>query len=201
MTKALYIGAGLDLTPVIGFPSITEWIYVDCEHAKWFVEKVIIRMLALGYSVQTKRKNYYFFHCEKSQSNLHYYFKVNVNETIGQNTELVKQIQECSVLVDMGHHPHYKILDFLPRIDQLILDNKTIYKSPITDTDDEEVFHHSRIPKLRAKLSKHHKIYQIILDEFMCEEYWTRVLLPDTPIQVKTLQCLSEVTGFNPACF
>ena len=191
---AVYIGAGLDTSPLIAFPKITRWIFVDDHASQVFRYLVNERMVALGFQHQQTGINTCATKFTRGDVEVLYYFDTSFDEKLN-NPELIANIQQCTVLVVMGHWPHIIMLSLLSQIDVLIIDTKTIYTSCIDDVDDvDAIFHFTHVRELQQKFSKHIKIYQLIkTHEAFMEGYWSIILQPDTEIAFIELQSIAEL--------
>jgi hypothetical protein len=195
--SAVYIGAGLDTSPLIAFPKITRWIFVDDHASQVFRHLVNERMVALGFQQQQPDINTRATKFTRGNVEVLYYFDTSFDEKLN-NPELFANIQQCTVLVVMGHWPHAIMLSLLSQISVLILDTKTIYTSCIDDVDDvddvDAIFHFTHVRELQQKFSNHIKIYQLIKTHEAFEEgYWSMILQPDTEIAFIELQSIAEL--------
>lgn len=171
MDKAVYVGAGCDIIPVILFPEIREFIFIDsqpktecrnglCYDAN-FVPRLEKLFAANNFMTITKSANYVEFGGD-SQT-VKYYLNTQFPE--GLNAEIKKQLGECTNLIVCGHDPHKVILDLMPRLKTIICNTHTCY-SPERD--------YSALEKEKSLcLALHQSKYNYkLMKENMPYEYW-----------------------------
>lgn len=150
MVTAVYIGAGLDLIPLVLFRHmIHTFIYVDCQpltefanvqlcpeyERPEFLRRVNNKMVRFGFSKTLVSKNLNVYVHDKSGVKVYYYTSQRFPHSI--DTSLVKAISEASVLICCGHTPNAQILSMMkpgPKI--FIGDNKSCY---LYDNEDDEL--------------------------------------------------------------
>jgi len=177
MNTAVYIGAGLDLIPLVLFRhKISTFIYVDSQPLTEFansplcpefarpdfLERINYKMARFGFSKISSSSNLDIFVDDKDSVKVYYYTNQRFPHSI--DNSLVKAIINASILICCGHTPHIQILSMMKAGPKTFIgDNKTCY---ICDDEEGDV--------LIQKIHKDPNIFSVYLrfaipDEY---EYW-----------------------------
>ena len=127
MQKAIYVGAGNDILPLLCYPDIKEWIYIDSQpnnefgpeyveefSRPYFINDVINKFFMFEFEINKLDDNKEFieFINFKTDQMIKYYF----NTYLPNNIEKVKEeIQGWDTLIVAGHHPDSCIMDYKRR--------------------------------------------------------------------------------------
>ncbi len=192
--NALYIGAAIDTTPIIAFPHIDTWTYIDHEAYEKFKDLVCERLIVLGFTQHIDSENKHTF--INGVKKVTYYFGIRFfNKRMLHDVELMDAIKSSTIIVVMGHWPHKKLLDYINEIDALLVDDKTHYES--NSQDDFETYallHHSNINLVCEKITARTRIFQIVKKGPAFKEcYWTRILQPDTKLEIRKITDLDTL--------
>jgi hypothetical protein len=139
---AVYVGAGLDLAPVLLFRTISRFIYIDsqpltefgslplCEEFKRpeFSDKLFHKMKNLGYKrrIVSPNPNLEIYLHPRRGTEVYYYKNNRFPNELDRDCLL--DIKNASVLICCGHHPNEKIIDMMSGGPMLFIgDNKTYY--------------------------------------------------------------------------
>jgi hypothetical protein len=163
MNKAVYIGAGTDLVPVIIIDNIKEFIYIDSQpfsefgtHAydeithisssvekkdrhenafsrKYFLENLHKVMNQISFKLINSNDDYLIF--TKDDRSLKYYYSCAFPDYIDNN--IIEDIKTCDTIIMVAHDPHNKIFEYLQKPINFIGDIHTIYKSNKNDDNYE----------------------------------------------------------------
>lgn len=139
--KALYIGAGHDVIPYLCFKDITTFISIDSEpiygqgdkknkrtnikYIDEWINKLIYKMTAIGYHMDSEDINLIIFRNDLNQS-VRYYYNIIFPDFL--NYKLRNELSNINVVIDIGHHPHSRLLNLLPLNFDMICSTTTIYK-------------------------------------------------------------------------
>lgn len=214
MNKALYIGAGLDILPVLLFPFLKEFIFIDSQpfsdhgtHAYYVEDEKYISSYVLKkdrfenlFSRPTflpsleKVMNQNNF--KPVQLTLDYILYQNnlTNQTIKYyyscsfpeylDNNIIDEIKSCNTIIVCGHHPDKVVLEYLQSPTYLIGDSRTVYK---IDSDDDN-FEKSLIKSIldTPSLISHYFLMKHLEDY----EWWkTDTLVPDVVDKYKVEEC------------
>ena len=139
MNKAIYIGAGTDLVPVIVIEDIKEFIYIDSQpfsefgtHAydetnnissyvekkdrhensfsrKFFLENLHKVMDQINFKLIDSNADYLLF--TKDNRSVKYYYSCAFPEYI--DNAIKNDIKTCDTIIMASHDPHHKIFEYL----------------------------------------------------------------------------------------
>ena len=123
MKKAIYVGCGTDILPILSYPEIKEWIYIDSlpnsefgpEYNKdfyqpYFVNDLINQFTMFGFTLKADNKdNILVFINSKTNQNV----KVCINTYLSDNIDNIKDvIKDWDTLFVIGHHPDSCIMQY-----------------------------------------------------------------------------------------
>jgi hypothetical protein len=162
--KAIYIGAGIDIVPVLLFDTIDEYIYIDSQPFSEFgTQTYIIKTNTAKHVSRDERffndfsrgnfmenlinvmKQNYFRMVEKNddfllfkndKKTIKYYYSCAFPEHITE--EMKDELKDCNVLILIGHDPHKNILKYIKLPTTIIASDNTVYRSPLEEDDDYE---------------------------------------------------------------
>jgi hypothetical protein len=157
--KAVYIGAGTDIVPVLLFDTIDEYIYIDSQPFSEFgTETYIVKTNTAKHVSRDERffndfsrgnfmenlidvmKQNYFRIVEKNddfllfknnKKTIKYYYSCAFPEYITE--EMKDELKDCNVLILVGHDPHKDILKYIKLPTTIIASNNTVYRPDSTD--------------------------------------------------------------------
>ena len=157
--KAIYIGAGIDIVPVLLFDTIDEYIYIDSQPFSEFgTQTYIIKTNTAKHVSRDERffndfsrgnfmenlinvmKQNYFRMVEKNddfllfkndKKTIKYYYSCAFPEHITE--EMKDELKDCNVLILIGHDPHKNILKYIKLPTTIIASNNTSYRPDLTD--------------------------------------------------------------------
>jgi hypothetical protein len=171
MKCALYVGSGLDILPVKMFPSITKWIYVDqipsyfysddtshepnatVHQTKFFISecsKIFAQQqfYAESYELQSPLILYNSDHTKS----IKYYYNTCMGLT-PFSSQLIEDCKTVDTLVVIGHCPHIKVWELIPKNNlNFIGSDTTVYSSEKgEDLEDHQITHWSNVHTLKQK--------------------------------------------------
>jgi hypothetical protein len=157
--KAVYIGAGIDIVPVLLFDTIDEYIYIDSQPFSEFgTQTYIVKTNTAKHVSRNERffndfsrgnfmenlinvmKQNYFRMVEKNddfllfkndKKTIKYYYSCAFPEHITE--EMKDELKDCNVLILIGHDPHKNILKYIKLPTTIIASNNTSYRPDLTD--------------------------------------------------------------------
>ena len=157
--KAVYIGAGIDIVPVLLFDTIDEYIYIDSQPFSEFgTHTYIVKTNTAKHVSRNERffndfsrgnfmenlinvmKQNYFRMVEKNddfllfkndKKTIKYYYSCAFPEHITE--EMKDELKDCNVLILIGHDPHKNILKYIKLPTTIIASNNTSYRPDLTD--------------------------------------------------------------------
>jgi len=211
MNQAVYIGAGLDLIPVLVCRDIKKFIYIDSQPFSEFGTDVYTKNYdKITASLETREKyekNNLFgrfnfrFRLDKlmkqnnfllvSEKKYCLLFKNDLNQVIKYHIscafpefitdEIVEDIAQCNTLILCGHHPK-KIILALMKEPKIIIGNcRTVYQ----DCDDEESSIIEYLYNNPYIVEKY-----ILLKEIKEYEYWEDSnILPSIKDNYESIEC------------
>lgn len=129
---AFYPGAGLDITPIVLFPQITEWYYMDsqpmsefgslifpgCERP-FFIDRLKKIMGQIGMECMIHTDHFLFFLHPTTKCKVTYYINASFPEA------LKYCYLPCTVLVACGYNMEHRPSHFMERWSHIITNNKT----------------------------------------------------------------------------
>jgi len=157
--KAVYIGAGIDIVPVLLFDTIDEYIYIDSQpfsefgtytyivktnttkHVSRderfvndfsrgnFMENLINVMKQNYFRMVEKNDDFLLF--KNNKKTIKYYYSCAFPEYITK--EMKDELKDCNVLILVGHDPHKDILKYIKLPTTIIASNNTVYRPDSTD--------------------------------------------------------------------
>jgi hypothetical protein len=165
--KAIYIGAGIDIVPVLLFDTIDEYIYIDSQPFSEFgTQTYIVKTNTAKHVSRDERffndfsrgnfmenlinvmKQNYFIMVEKNndfllfknnKKTIKYYYSCAFPEYITK--EMKDELKDCNVLILVGHDPHKDILKYIKLPTTIITSNNTVYRhDPIDENYDRSTF-------------------------------------------------------------
>jgi hypothetical protein len=157
--KAVYIGAGIDIVPVLLFDTIDEYIYIDSQPFSEFgTQTYIVKTNTSKHVSRDERffndfsrgnfmenlinvmKQNYFIMVEKNddfllfknnKKTIKYYYSCAFPEYITK--EMKDELKDCNVLILVGHDPHKDILKYIKLPTTIIASNNTVYRPDSID--------------------------------------------------------------------
>lgn len=198
MTKAVYIGAGLDIVPVLLNENIKDFIYIDSQPTSefgmlGFVNKKFFRKNFLeslknimhnnNFKLKINENNCLKYFNEDTNQTINYYINTPFPEKLDDN--LIEQIKECDVIICIGHDPDKKILEYIKHPFSFIGSthtcyeyNKETYETPHNSTFLELYENNFKVNKYNLiaektyyEYWKHDKINKKILNNFNIKQY------------------------------
>jgi len=198
--KAVYIGAGIDIIPILLFDTINEYIYIDSqpfsEHGThtYIAETDTIKYIPyrdkrfindfsrnyfMGNLINVMKQNYFrlveknddFLLFKNNKKTIKYYYSCAFPEYITK--EMKDELKDCNVLILVGHDPHKDILKYIKLPTTIITSNNTVYRPDPTDENyDRSTF---RILNENKNLIKEEYLVKMIKDY----DYWDpKCILP-----------------------
>ena len=214
MNKAVYIGAGLDIIPII-VTDIKEFIYIDSQpfseygtliyndktnmscnvekkdrvensfSRKEFLQNLHKVMSQIHFKLIESNNTYLLF--KNNEKSLKYYYSCAFPEYI-DNDQIIIDINTCDTIIMAGHNPHKKIFDYLQTPVNFIGNLHTVYLSNNKDDKDENDNEYS----FKYIIDNPHIIKKYIVMKCINEyEYWNN----DT--QIPELTSNYELIEFN----
>ena len=130
MKKAIYVGCGTDILPILSYPEIKEWIYLDSlpnnefgpEYNKdychpYFVNDLINQFTMFGFTLKANTKDIIESNndnmVEFINTNTDQHVKVCINTYLPDSIDNVKdEIKDWDTLFVIGHHPDSCIMQY-----------------------------------------------------------------------------------------
>jgi hypothetical protein len=182
MASLTYIGAGLDIIPIIVIPEVNEFIYIDSrpytQYGHWrpkdttisFYEKSFLprlnKLMQSNNFTLIKQEEKYLEYVNPSNQVLKYHINTafpNVGDSIHAD------ISKSEHLVLCGYDPHKSILQLMPRLKYIWMNQHTVYSASDNDFDSEEEKFNSTFRMLHSNPGS----YQYRLMKEKTEyEYW-----------------------------
>lgn len=179
MNKAIYIGAGVDIIPVIVLDNIAEFIYIDSRprsecgmlyyetgelYRKHFINELEQIMLNNNFQVNTttyKMKDN-FLEYNTYNKTLKYFINTPFPEKL--TNEIKKEIAESENLIIAGFDPNKEILKLMPNLKNIYCDIHTVYGYTYDENKDISLFY---------ELNKENNKYNyFLIKETKYIEYW-----------------------------
>jgi len=155
MNNACYIGAGVDLIPVIIYQNIKEFIYIDSqpfsEHGTASYNEItneyisynkkedrhenalsrptfMSRLFMIMSQIHFKliESNDNFWLFKNNDRTVKYYYSCSFPEYIDDN--IINDIKKCNTIILCGYDPNKIVFDYLQKPTYLIGNNHTVYK-------------------------------------------------------------------------
>lgn len=127
MQKAIYVGAGNDILPLLCYPNIKKWIFIDSQpnnefgpeyveefSRPYFINDVINKFFMFEFEINRldDKEDFIEFINFKTDQKIKYYFNTYLPDNIDQVQEEVKG---WDTLIVAGHHPDSCIMDYKKR--------------------------------------------------------------------------------------
>lgn len=127
MQKAIYVGAGTDILPLLCYPNIKEWIYIDSQpnnefgpkyvkefSRPYFINEFINKFFMFEFEINSVsyKKEFIEFINFKTDQRIKYYFNTYLPDKIDKVKDVIK---EWDTLIVAGHHPDSCIMDYKKR--------------------------------------------------------------------------------------
>lgn len=197
--KAVYIGAGTDIVPVLLFDTIDEYICIDSQPFSEFGTQTYIvntntakhvsrderffndfsRRNFMENLINVMKQNYFrmveknddFLLFKNNKKTIKYYYSCAFPEYVTK--EMKDELKDCNVLILVGHDPHKDILKYIKLPTTIIASNNTVYRpDPTDETYDRSTF---RILNKNKNLIKEGYLIKMIKDY----DYWDpKYILP-----------------------
>ncbi len=183
MNKAVYIGSGTDIIPVIVLDNITEFIYVDSQpqsefgmflyensalYRDYFVPHFENIMLNNNFNLTQKRQNYLEYKNDKDKI-IKYFINTPFPEKI--TDDIKKELVNSENLILAGFDPNKKILNLMPNLLNIYCNTHTVYNCPDNEYEDELSMNNSVFRELIKNKNKYNYNYYLI-KENKYFEYW-----------------------------
>ncbi len=197
--KAVYIGSGLDVMPYLCLKDINIFIAIDSEPLyvcgleiaknndnyinEWF-KKLDKKMSGIGYYQDKDYKQLNLIVYKNNNKIVKYYYNTIFPEYVDKNLE--NELSDVDVLIDIGHHPDYKLLDLLPKKFDIVCSTKTYYKKD--EYEENNIFDYS-IDELLSRIKK----WFLIVDNFKYNYKFTK----DTKIDIVELKNYDELINYK----
>ncbi len=138
MENAVYVGAGMDIRPILMFKNIKKFIYIDSRpkseygligynqkdyYSKNFLVNIFRIFAHHKFTLYSMLDNCLEY--KKGDQTVKYYINTSFPEML--NDELIDEISCAKYLILIGHDPHNKILEYVLKPLTLIIDNKTCF--------------------------------------------------------------------------
>jgi len=169
MQKALYVGAGTDVSPCLAFPFISNFIFVDQMYSTRFIDDVSSRLYALGFEslstiskIELLPRRRVFYH-NKFKQRLEYWFGLFIDEATLPG--FAPYIHDVDLLILIGTINPVGLLHHIktPKFD-VLLSNTTVYLSSQEDSyQEEDIFHPDHRDEIFSRLDA---IYLLNLEAF-----------------------------------
>ena len=200
MNKAVYIGAGLDIIPVIVLNKINTFIYIDSQPISefgmfyWNDKKMyrthflpeLEKLMKNNNFTKTIQKNNYIEYTNKIQI-IKYFINTPFPEKI--TDEIEKEIRDCDTLIISGYNPNKKIIDLMPNLKNIIGNCHTCYNH--NDYEDENEKNNFTFNYLINNLNNPNICYNyLLLKEIKKYEYWNLDLIkPELSDNYNIISC------------
>lgn len=195
--KAVYIGAGLDVMPYLCLKDVNQFIAIDSEPLygggletaknnhhyinEWF-KKLDKKMSGIGYNQHYNGLNLIVY--KNKNQIVKYYYNTIFPNYVDQNLE--NELSDVDVLIDIGHHPNYKLLELLPKKFDIVCSTSTYYKTD--EYKENNIFDYS-LDKLLSRVKK----WFLIVNKFQYNYKFTK----ETKIDVVEIKDYNELINFK----
>ncbi len=190
MDKAVYIGSGLDIIPIIILSNINEFIYIDSQPTseygsylygnKNFYRTNFIpnleKILDNNNFILTQKKENYLEYTNGIKI-IKYFINTSFPEMI--NDDIMMEIKQCHNLILSGYDPNKIILQFMPYLKNIYCNCHTVYNIPDCEYEDEESINNSVFRELIMNFNNYN--YFLIKEKFKYE-YWNYNIINKTII-------------------
>jgi hypothetical protein len=208
MDKAVYIGAGTDILPVLLFKDIKQFLYIDsCPNSssghhysndnlihKSFINDLYDIMMLNNFKqltnnindIKDKYKCIEYEHTITGQI-VKYYINTPFSKKITLPKNIIDDIKQCNTIIDIGHNPSNKILEYVKKPTYFIGSNTTCYN--LSDTTEDSIC----IDLYRNKniISKYYYLY---LSKDLYKIHW-KIL--DFSKYIQDEYIIGEVSGLD----
>jgi hypothetical protein len=180
MASLTYIGAGLDIIPIIVIPEVNEFIYIDSrpytQYGHWRPKDTTISFYEKSFLPRLNKlmQNNNFTLTKQEEKYLEYenpanqVLKYHINTAFPHVSDPVRNdISKSEHLVLCGYDPHKSILQLMPHLKYIWMNQHTVYSA--NDFDSEEDKNNSTFRMLRSDPGS----YQYrLMKEKTAYEYW-----------------------------
>ncbi len=202
MNKAVYIGAGTDIIPVIVLDNITEYIYIDSQPRSefgmflydnadlfrdYFVPNFQKIMTNNNFTL-THNKNNYLEYKNTDGKIIKYFINTPFPEKL--TDEIKKELTDSENLILSGFDPNKVVLELMPNLKNIYGVTHTVYDCPDNEFEDEESMNNSVFRELIKNNYKYDYNYYLIKEKKYFE-YWI-----DDNIK-PTIKNIFEITKFG----
>jgi hypothetical protein len=167
MASATYIGAGLDINPILLMPEVREFIYVDSQpkteygsmrpHGNRFYRQSFLprleKQLQTNNFTPIHRTKNYLEYANPSNKILKYY--INTAFPSDFNQEIAQQISKSQHLIICGYDPDKSILTLMPNLKYIWMNEHTVYDTPDRQYESEEDMNNSTFRELRLQTGRY----------------------------------------------
>lgn len=181
INKAVYIGAGTDIIPVIVLDNITEYIYIDSqpqsECGMLFYENYVLfrdyfipnfqKIMANNNFTLTQNKNNYLEFKNTNGKIIKYFINTPFPEKL--TDEIKKELTDSENLILSGFDPNKVVLELMPNLKNIYGVTHTVYDCPDNEFEDEESMNNSVFREL-VKNNQKYNYYLIKENKYF--EYW-----------------------------
>lgn len=183
MNKAVYIGAGTDIVPVIVLDNITEYILIDSQPRSefgmflydnadlfrdYFIPSFQKIMLNNNFTL-THNKNNYLEYKNNNGNIIKYFINTPFPEKI--NDEIKKELTDSENLILAGFDPNKIVLELMPKLKNIYGVIHTVYNCPDDEFEDELSMNNSVFREL-IKNNKKYDYNYFLIKENKYFEYW-----------------------------
>ncbi len=125
MQKAIYIGAGEDIRPLICYPEIKNWIYVDSQpnnefgpeyyqpfSRPEFINDVTNHFRMVGFNLKNNNNDILDFFNSTTKQRVIYCINIYIPDSIDK---IKYYLKGWDTLIDSGHHPDISIMNLTRR--------------------------------------------------------------------------------------
>lgn len=139
--SAVYIGAGLDIIPIIVLTHIKKFIYIDSLpkseygtfcfederfYNKKFIENLNKVMKNNNFDLLKQNENYLEFYEKDTKDRKVKYF-INMPFPENLTDESIEEINNCDTLILSGYCPHKVLIELMPKLNNIIGNTHTVY--------------------------------------------------------------------------
>jgi len=204
MTKAVYVGAGLDILPVLLNEDIKEFIYIDSQpksefgmlgflekrfFRKNFLEQLNTVMHNNNFKQKISETNYLKYFNEDTKQNINYYINTPFPDKL--NDKIIEHIRDSNVLICIGHDPDKQILEYMKQPFTFIGSTHTCYQHKKDNYETPEKSSFLELHNNNYKVNR----YDLIVDK-KYYEYWKHDKINNKIIknlEIKSFNSLNEL--------
>ena len=183
MNKAIYIGAGTDIIPVIVLDNITEYILIDSqpcsEYGMYLYENADLfrnyfvpnfeKIMLNNNFILTQKKDNYLEYKNESNKIIKYFISTPFPEKI--TNEIKKELLNSENLILAGFDPNKVILELMPNLKNIYGVTHTVYDCPDDEFEDELSMNNSVFREL-IKNNHNYNYNYYLIKENRYFEYW-----------------------------